>query len=114
LEEAQDLGDGGGGWGSDAPRALLALQLANCSWVPNMGMKAELAAVKLELQVALLLWRYLIVYLFVSTKRNAKKMCRIKCIKQAAIFEKTLVWRDLVGSVPLNYLQYINNFFKRV
>ena len=57
LEEAQDLGDGGGGWGSDAPRALLALQLANCSWLPNVGMKAELAATKLELQVALLLWR---------------------------------------------------------
>ncbi|CAB3369978.1 Hypothetical predicted protein [Cloeon dipterum] len=58
LEEAQDLGDGGGGWGSDAPRALLALQLSNCSWIPNAGMKAELAATKLELQIALLLWRH--------------------------------------------------------
>jgi hypothetical protein len=65
LEAAQDLGGSeqpGGGWGSDAPRALLALQLANCSWLPTAGVKSELAATQLELQVALLLWRYKLVH----------------------------------------------------
>ncbi|KAF4520041.1 hypothetical protein B566_EDAN008329 [Ephemera danica] len=39
LESAQDLGvqQPGSGWGSDAPRALLALQLANCSWLQSAG-----------------------------------------------------------------------------
>jgi hypothetical protein len=46
-------------WGSDTPRAVLALQLANKSaWFAADNLESQLSGKQLELEIMLHLWRY--------------------------------------------------------
>jgi hypothetical protein len=64
------------GWGSDTPRAVLALQLANKStWFVADNLESQLSGKQMELEIMLQLWRYF------STNNFCKLYCclRLKC-----------------------------------
>jgi hypothetical protein len=47
------------GWGSNTPRAVLALQLANTStWFAVDNLQSQLSGKQMELEIMLQLWRY--------------------------------------------------------